>query len=78
MFDNQLRWDSYVFTVYKKVSYYLYWITAHYKHMPNDVLKPLIDSLVLSYLTYALPVWGPFQTVSYSSSMTAQLGCAYS
>ena len=27
--------------------------------MPNDVLKLLIDSLVLSRLTYALPVWGP-------------------
>ena len=26
--------------------------------MPNDVLKLLIDSLVLSRLTYALPVWG--------------------
>ena len=27
--------------------------------MPNDVLKLLIDSLVLSRLSYALPVWGP-------------------
>ena len=27
--------------------------------MPNDVLKVLIDSLVLSHLTYALPAWGP-------------------
>ena len=45
--------------VSKKVSYYLYWINAHYKHLPNDVLKLLIDSLVLSRLSYALPVWGP-------------------
>ena len=45
-------------TVCQKVSYYLYWINAHYKHMPNDVLKLLIDALVLSHLTYALPVWG--------------------
>ena len=57
--NNQLRWDSHVYTVCKKVSYYLYWINAHYKHMPNDVLKLLIDSLVLSHLTYALSVWGP-------------------
>ena len=59
VFDNQLRWDSHVSTVCKKVSYYLYWINAHYKHMPTDVLKLLIDSLVLSRLSYALPVWGP-------------------
>ena len=58
VFDDQLRWDSHISTVCKKVSYYLYWINAHYKHMP-DVLKLLIDSLVLSRLTYALPVWGP-------------------
>ena len=59
VFDDQLRWDSHISTVCKKVSYYLYWINAHYKHMPNDVLKLLVDSLVLSRLTYALPVWGP-------------------
>ena len=56
VFDNQLRWDSHVSTVCKKISYYL---LSHYKHMPNDVIKLLIDSLVLSRLTYALPVWGP-------------------
>ena len=48
-----------VSSVCKKVYYYLYWINAHYKYLPNDVLKLLIDSLVLSCLTYALPVWGP-------------------
>ena len=31
----------------------IYWSNAHYKHMSNDVLKLLIDSLVLSRLTYA-------------------------
>jgi len=47
--------------ILKKVSYYLNWINAHYKHLPNDVLKLLIDhdSLVLLHLTYALPEWGP-------------------
>ena len=59
MIDNHLRWDSHVSNVCIKVSYYLYCINAHYKHMPNDVLKLLIDSLVLSCLTYALPVQGP-------------------
>ena len=59
VFDDQLKWDSHVANVSKKVSYYLYWINAHYKHLPNDVLKLLIDSLVLSRLSYALPVWGP-------------------
>ena len=59
VFDDQLRWHSHISHVCKKISYYIYWIYAHYKHLPNDVLKQLIDSLVLSRLTYALPVWGP-------------------
>ena len=59
VFNDQLKSDSHVANVSKKVSYYLYWINAHYKHLPNDVLKLLIDSLVLSRLSYALPVWGP-------------------
>ena len=39
LFDDQLRWHSYISHVCKKISYYLYWINAHYKHLPTDVLK---------------------------------------
>ena len=59
IFDKQLRWKSHVSEICKKTSYYLYWINAHYKHMPSAVLKLLVDSLVLSRFGYALPVWGP-------------------
>jgi len=59
IFDKQLRWKSHVSEICKKTSYYLYWINAHYKHMPSAVLKLLVDSLVLLRFGYALPVWGP-------------------
>jgi len=37
VFDKQLSWSSHVSAVCKKTSYYLYWINAHYKHMPSAV-----------------------------------------
>ena len=52
VFDKQLSWSSHVSAVCKKTSYYLYWINAHYKHMPSAVIKPLADSLVLSRFSY--------------------------
>ena len=35
------------------------WITSHRRVLPSEVIKMLIDFLVLSRFTYALPVWGP-------------------
>ena len=37
----------------------MFWIASHRKALPSEVIKMLIDSLVLSRFTYALPVWGP-------------------
>ena len=34
-------------------------ISYHHKILPVFILKLLMESLVLSYLNYALPVWGP-------------------
>ena len=59
IFDNHLEWSSHVAAVCKKASFYLFWIASHRKALPSEVLKMLIDSLVLSRFTYALPVWGP-------------------
>ena len=62
----------YLLFVKRSLITYLYWINAHYKHMPNDVLKLLIDSLVLSRLTYALPVWGPAISKQYLTRLQRQ------
>ena len=41
------------------MAYYLYLINYHSKSLPYEILKMLVDCLVFSRLTYALPVWGP-------------------
>ena len=42
------------------MAYYLFWINSKCKFLSSvNVIKLLIDSLVLSRLDYALPVWGP-------------------
>ena len=57
-FDPQLRWDIHVNHVCKWMSYYLYLISYHRRQLPSQILKMLMDTLVLSQF-YALPVWGP-------------------
>ena len=59
VFDSKLTWSSHVATVCKSMAYYLYLINYHSKSLPYEILKMLVDSLVFSRLTYALPVWGP-------------------
>ena len=41
------------------MSYYLHLIGRHKHCLNTDLLKLLLDALVLSHLRYALPVWGP-------------------
>ena len=41
------------------MSYYLFWINSKRKSLTPQVIKMLVDSLVLSHLQHALPVWGP-------------------
>ena len=57
-FDPQLRWDIHINHVCKRMSYYLYLISYHRRQLPLQILKMLMDTLVLSQF-YALPVWGP-------------------
>ena len=64
IFDDRLDWSAHVAAVCKKVSFYLFWINSHRKNLPSEVIKMLIDSLVLSRLSYALPVWGPMLSKS--------------
>ena len=57
--DNCLSWNHHVPYICKKMSYYLYVINKHRHVLSSDLIKLLIDSLVLSHLNYSLPVWGP-------------------
>ena len=59
MFDSTLSWTQQVSEVCKKMSYYLYFINSHKHCLSTNLLKLLVESLVLSHLYYALPVWGP-------------------
>ena len=57
--DHRLTWKFQVAKVCKKKAYYLYLINCHQKELPMHILRMMVDSLVLSQLNYALPVWGP-------------------
>ena len=67
VFDSQLSWSSHVSGVCKKMSYYLYLLNSHRHVLGDAIMKLLLDSLVLSHIHYALPVWGP--------PLSAQLLC---
>ena len=67
--DEYLRWSSHISYLCKKMAYYLYLISYHHKVLPVYILKLLVESLVLSHLNYALPVWGP----SLSHDLLARL-----
>ena len=41
------------------MAYYLHLIRCHKHCLSSHLLKLLVESLVFSHLSYALPVWGP-------------------
>ena len=58
-FDSRLTWSSHISKICGSMSYYLMLINSHVKYLPSTIVKMLIESLVFSQYTYALPVWGP-------------------
>ena len=58
-FDCRLNWSSHVSQICRNMSYCLMLISSHVKYLPNTIVKMMIESLVFSRYTYALPVWGP-------------------
>ena len=58
IFDERLTWSHQIMEVCKSMSYYLYMLSKHRHVIKEDLLKTLIESLVLSH-SYSLPVWGP-------------------
>ena len=57
--DEHLKCNSHVSYLCKRMAYYLYLISRHHKAFPMFILKLLVESLVLSHLNYALPLWDP-------------------
>ena len=58
VFDSRLSWDLQVSNLCKKMAYYLHLIQLYSKVFNYHIMKMLVDSLVFSYLTNALSVWG--------------------
>ena len=58
-FDSRLTWSSHISKICGSMSYYLTLINSHGKYLPSTIVKMLIESLVFSRCTYALPVWAP-------------------
>ena len=56
IFDKKLQWGAQLNNVCRKISCML---SLHRKSLTCDVLKMLSESLILSRIDYALPVWGP-------------------
>ena len=59
IFDSQLNWSNHVASVCKSMSYYLALIGSHVRNLPSSIIKMLVECLVFSRYSYALPVWGP-------------------
>ena len=57
VFDSKLTWSSHVAAACKTMAYYLYLINFHSKSF-HVRLKMLVESLVFSWLIYALSVGG--------------------
>ena len=57
--DEHLKCNTHVTYLCKHMAYCLYLISYHHKVLLTFILKMLVESLVLSHLNYALPVWGP-------------------
>ena len=64
-FDSRLNWSSHVSKICGNMSDYLMLVNSHVKCLPTAIMKMLIESLVFSQYTYALPVWRP--TISKDS-----------
>ena len=69
IFDNTLQWSEHVSAFCKTMSFYLFWINSYRHSLPTEVIKMLIDSLVVSHLVYALPVLGTMLTLAHQQRL---------
>ena len=59
IFDCNLSWTHHVAYVCSKMLYYLYLLSTHRHVIDYNLIKLLLESLVLSHLSYCVTVWGP-------------------
>ena len=59
IFDCSLSWTHHVANVCSKMSYYLYLLGSHRHVIDYNLMKMLLESLVLSQLSYCVTAWGP-------------------
>ena len=57
--DYGLSWTHHVASVCSKMLYYLYLLSTHRHVIDYNLMKLLLESLVLSHLSYCVTVWGP-------------------
>ena len=69
IFDCSLSWAHHVANVCSKMSYYLYLLSTHRHVIDYNLMKMLLESQVLSHLSYCVTVWGP----SLSSILSQRL-----
>ena len=58
IFDCGLSWTHHVANVCSKMSCYLYLLSTHRHVIDYNLMKLLLESLVLFYLYYYVTVWG--------------------
>ena len=73
IFDTTLSWSHQVSKVCRNISYYLYLLNQHKSVLKTNLLKVLIECLVLSHLNYCLSVWG----TSLTQCLLQRLRCTY-
>ena len=54
-----MSWTHHVANVCRKMPYYLCLLRSHRHVTDNILMKMLLESLVLSHLSYCITVWGP-------------------
>ena len=59
IFDCSLSWAHHAAKVCSKMLYYLYLLSTHRHVIDYNLMKMLLESLVLSHLSYCVTVWGP-------------------
>ena len=57
IFDSTMSWTHHVANVCRKMSYYLCLLRSHRHVIDNSLMKMLLESLVLSHLSYRVTVW---------------------
>ena len=59
IFDSTMSCSHHVSNVCTTMSYYLCLLISHRHVIDNSLMTMLLESLVLSHLSYCVTVWGP-------------------